>query len=72
MLSVEQVSQNIDNKHSRPLAMITSLWGDRWIKIEFQGKVMYATAAEVAQSSDQAHVEERIETESDKSKRDSV
>lgn len=70
MLRVEQVSQNIDNKHNRPLAMITSLWGDRWIKIEFQGKVRHAAAAEVAQSSDQAHVAERIERESSQSKRD--
>ena len=72
MLSVEQVYQNIDNKHNRPLATITSLWGHRWIKTEFQGKVMHATVPEVAQSSDQAHVEERIERESGKSKRDSV
>lgn len=72
MLSVERVSQNIDNKHNRPLATITSLWGHRWIKTEFQGKVMHATVAEVAQSSDQAHAEERIERECGKSKRDSV
>ena len=72
MLSVERVSQNIDNKHNRPLATITSLWGHRWIKTEFQGKVMHATVAEVAQSSDQAHAEERIERECGKSERDSV
>lgn len=60
MLRVEQVSQNIDNKHNRPLATITSFVGRQVDKdrISRQGPHL-AAAAEVAQSSAQAHGKRR-------------
>lgn len=56
MLNVELVSQNTNRNTADPWPQSHSLWGDRSIKIEFQGKVIHATAAEVAQIADQAYL----------------